>query len=382
MPHDQERYFANPTTGALRTPAPHDELLASLERINAFNPPVHTCSTNWSFHGFYTGPTSVAYLFHRLSQLYPDLEFKRQSLAEWAQEYLRLGAPSHRRAPTASNCGIGNEALAHLTMTALLKEDASVVSQLCSYEPTINDETDDGSNEWLYGRAGYLYYLRLCKTSLRQINHANIGSTIEKTVRRMLKVPKPWVWHGKQYLGAAHGTIGIICQIVLSMPEMAAQLHDLLTSVLAEQLDSGNFASSLRPGSSDKLVQFCHGGPGFVLSLRSLQPHYREDPALQTKMASAIRRAQSDAWRRGLLTKTPCLCHGIAGNALAVDDRARFLHLLSFMGSEAMEERGWLRGIERGHDIASLYTGEAGRAWAWAVADKDLPKTCIGYNDV
>ncbi|KAK8045544.1 hypothetical protein PG993_005568 [Apiospora rasikravindrae] len=380
MTGHQERYFANPTTGdALRTPAPHDELLASLERINTFNPPVHTCSTGWGFHGFYTGPTSIAYLFYRLSQLCPDLEFKQQPLIEWAQEYLRLGAPSHRHAPTASNCGIGNEALAHLTMTALLTEDGSVVTELCSYERTINDKTDDGSNEWLYGRAGYLYYLRLCKTSLTHIDHALINKTIEKTVRRMLKVPQPWVWHGKQYLGAAHGTIGTICQMVLSMPEMAPQLRELLNSVLDEQLDSGNFPSSLPAAGSDKLVQFCHGGPGFVLSLRSLRPYY---PELETKMAEAIRRAQADIWRRGLLTKTPCLCHGIAGNALALDDQAQFLHLLSFMGMDAMESAGWLRDIGRGHDMASLYTGEAGRAWSWAVADMNLSKTCIGYNDV
>ncbi|KAK7942469.1 uncharacterized protein PG986_011582 [Apiospora aurea] len=379
MPGHQERYFANPTTGALRTPAPHDELLASLERINAFNPPVHTCSTGWSFHGFYTGPTSIAYLFYRLSQLYPDLDFKQQPLVEWAQEYLRLGAPSHRKAPTPSNCGIGNETLAHLTMTALLTEDASVVTELCSYERTINDKADDGSNEWLYGRAGYLYYLRLCKTSLSHVNHENIDKTIEKTIRRMLKVPQPWVWHGKQYLGAAHGTIGIICQMVLSMPEMAPQLQELLISVLDEQLDSGNFPSSLPAAGPDKLVQFCHGGPGFVLSLRSLRPYY---PELEAKMDEAVRRAQADIWRRGLLTKTPCLCHGIAGNALALDDQAQFLHLLSFMGSDAMEKAGWLHDIGRGHDMASLYTGEAGRAWSWAVADKDLPKTCIGYSDV
>jgi hypothetical protein len=47
----------------------HQELLASLSRINLYNPPVQTCSTGWSFSGFYSGPTSIAYLFYRLSSL-------------------------------------------------------------------------------------------------------------------------------------------------------------------------------------------------------------------------------------------------------------------------------------------------------------------------
>jgi len=29
-----------------------------------------------------------------------------------------------------------------------------------------------------------------------------------------------------------------------------------------------------------------------------------------------------------------------------------------------------------------LYTGEAGRAWAWAVVDRQLEKRFLGYNDL
>ncbi|KAK8131636.1 hypothetical protein PG984_008074 [Apiospora sp. TS-2023a] len=365
--HQSDLYFANPTTGALRTPAPHKELLACLDRITALNPPVHTCSTGWDFHGFYSGPTSIAYLFWRLSLLYPELEFKQQSLLEWAEAYLNLGAPGHRPAPTAKDCGISNEMLAHAAMEVLLLDDVGAVRKLCLYGRVINDETDDGFNDWRHGRAGYLYYLRLCKSSLNFKDNPRINETIENTVRRMLKVPRPRVRHGKETLGAAQGTIGIICQIVLSMPKVAAELQDHLESLLDEQYD-------------DKLVQFCQGGPGFVQSLRSLRPYY---PELDTKIALAISRAQAEIWRRGLLKKMPCLCHGIAGNALALDDQAQFLHFLSFMSTEEMAERGWLRDIELGRqDMASLFTGEAGRAWSWAVADRNLPKTCIGFNDV
>ncbi|KAK7975358.1 glucose transporter rco-3 [Apiospora arundinis] len=379
----KQRYYTNPTNVTFGPPAkPHAELIECLERIDTFNPPVHTCSTDWKFQGFYTGPTSIGYLYYRLSQFYPELLIKRQSMADYAHEYLKLGGAqgNSQDAPTPSNCGIGNETLAHLTLTALLNEDESAVDKLCSYELDINDKDDNGSNEWLYGRAGYLYLLRACKTSLTRINHAKIDLTIAKTVCRMLEVPKPWLWKGKHYLGAAHGTIGSICQIVLSMPEMAPRLQGMFASLLDQQFRAtGNFPSSL-PRGDDKLVQFCHGGPGFVLSLRSLRPHF---PSLQARVDEAIRFAQEDTFMRGWLIKTPCLCHGIAGNALALDREEDFVRFVGFMTTAGMIRGGWMMEIEEGLNMSSLYTGEAGRAWLWAVADQGInPKTCIGYNDV
>ncbi|KAI0450895.1 hypothetical protein F5B21DRAFT_410087 [Xylaria acuta] len=374
-----DRYFENPTTSSQVVDG-RNELLASLKRITQLHPPVHTCSTGWSFSGLYSGPTSIALLFYRLSQTYPDLGFEHQSLLEWAQAYLQLGTRTPKRAPTPSHCGIGDETLAHLALGAVISEDSSLAKQLCAYAEVINSPTDNGSNEWLYGRAGYLYLLRLCQGVFPKEHHATTAArlerTINSTVNRMLSVPQPWVWHGKQYLGAAHGSISIITQVVLSAPSVADRLQPLILELLDHQFSSGNFPSSL-PAGSDRLVQFCHGGPGFVISLRTLLPYF---PEISEKIKDAISKAQSDIWRRGLLTKEPCLCHGIAGNALAFDKDDQFLHFLSFMGSEMVEDL--TRNSSRDADNAGLYTGEAGRAWCWAVADKNLPRTCIGYNDI
>jgi len=50
-------------------------------------------------------------------------------------------------------------------------------------------------------------------------------------------------------------------------------------------------------------------------------------------------------------------------------------------GSEmrALEKRGFM---EKSDHPESLWCGEAGRAWTWAVADKGLEKQLLGYNDV
>ncbi|KIW27881.1 uncharacterized protein PV07_07579 [Cladophialophora immunda] len=373
------RHFPNDQPPSLRADA-HVELLASLTRINTYNPPVQTCSTGWTFHGLYSGPTSVAYLFFRLSRLYPDLSFKGQSLLDWAQAYLDLGQSRRRETVDADHCGIANEALAQLAVRAAMEQDPSLVQELCAYEPVVNG-AGTGSDEWLYGRSGYLYHLRLAQSGFETGSRARelVEATVRKTVQRVLASKQPWTWHGKAYLGAAHGTFGILCQLVLSSPYCAPTVEGLLSSLLDTQLPSGNFPSSLPPGS-DKLVQFCHGGPGAILALRSLRPHF---PNLQGKIDSAIKAAQRDTWERGLLTKQPCLCHGVAGNALALDDDAEFQHFLACMSSDALERIGWLKEAGRDDQFVALYTGEAGRAWAWAVADKELhEKTCIGFNDL
>ncbi|KIW11012.1 hypothetical protein PV08_10311 [Exophiala spinifera] len=373
------RCFQNDLEPSRRADA-RQELYDCLTRINAYNPPVQTCSTGWSFSGLYHGPTSVAYLFLRLSQHYPDLTFKGQSLLDWAEAYLTLGA-SQSKSVDSSHCGVANETLAQVAIRAVIDRDPSLVQQLCSYQTMINDA--GGSDEWLYGRAGYLYLLRLAGSVFTKSSSSAakmIHETIQKTVQRILASGHPWTWHGKAYVGAAHGSFGILCQVVLSGPSAADSVEQILSQLLETQYPSGNFPSSL-PRSSDKLVQFCHGGPGVVLSLRSLRPHL---PRLREKIDSAIAAAQRDTWKRGVLVKDPCLCHGIAGNALALDDADEFQHFVTYMSSDSLEAQGWLEEAGRNDSFVGLYTGEAGRAWTWAVAEKfdQLIGKCIGFNDL
>ncbi|ETN42855.1 uncharacterized protein HMPREF1541_02013 [Cyphellophora europaea CBS 101466] len=386
---------------------PKEELLASLTRINTFNPPVQTCSTGWRFSGLYSGPTSVAYLFYRLAQLYPDLTFKSQSLSDWAASYLELGSSyitsgRHGREPVdPDHCGVANETLSQLAVRAALLEDASLAQQLCSYSTAINAQPN-GSDEWLYGRAGYLYLLRLVRFAFPASSHSSLIDTISKTIAttitRILASPQPWIWHGKPYIGAVHGSIGIITQILLSSAtpnQHAEQLGSRIHAILDLQLESGNFPSSSLPEktTSDRLVQFCHGAPGIVISLTSLAPYYPSATSdLSTRIEQAISSAQPVLEARGLLTKPPCLCHGIASNAMALasDDDNRFLEFLSHMGSDLLEARmSWMAEAGRNDAFVGLYAGEAGRAWMWGMADQARNHGrarqevgLIGYNDI
>ena len=401
------RYFT-PLSPPPAPPDPYSELLSSLSRINTFNPPVQTCSTGWTFNGFYAGPTSIALLFYRLSYLYPDLQFKSQSLLDWARAYLDIG--SHfldPKRPTVdpSHCGVANETLCQLALQAVFTKDASLGATLCGYSIRINSNStpEDGSNEWLYGRAGYLYLLRFVLKFFSNPSEGlirNFDNAISSTISSILKASFPWKWHHKPYLGAVHGSIGIITQLLLSssthtLQDNVERLGPSLIWVLDEQLPSGNFPSSHCKTGDDRLVQFCHGSPGVVISLYSIRPFYKDDPEVVARMDDAIAKAQPDLLARGLLTKSPCLCHGIPTNALAITDETKMIEYLSYMSTEVLEgEIGeklkWMSQAGRFDDFAGLYTGEAGRAWVWAMVDqmrkgggegKELGRGMIGFND-
>ena len=387
---------------------PHCELLSSLSRINTFNPPVQTCSTGWTFHGFYAGPTSIALLFYRLSHLYPNLQFKLQSFLDWARAYLDLGSQyldPKRPSVDPAHCGVANETLCQLALQAVITEDASLAENLCGYSIRINSNSipEDGSNEWLYGRAGYLYLLRLVLRFFPNLPESltrNLSNAVSSTIKSILTASFPWKWHHKPYLGAVHGSAGIITQILLSSspharPELVERIRSMIITILAEQLPSGNFPSSHGKTGDDRLLQFCHGSPGVIISLYSIRPFYEDDAEILASINNAIARAQPDLLARGLLTKSPCLCHGISTNALAINDQKKMLEYLSYMSTGILEggigqKLGWLSEAGHTDDFAGLYTGEAGRAWAWAVADQigkaggsaGAGRGLIGFNDV
>ena len=380
MPH-APRYFANdPQT--LERADPHKVLLKTLTIIVTQCSPQTGPPWGWDYSGLYSGPTSTAYLFYRLSLTHPGLQLKGRTMHDWCGAYLdgpRRRHPDGVGKLDPSHCGIAQEVFAHTAVTSVAKHDLDAVAQLCSYADTLLGS--GGSDEWLYGRAGYLYFLRLVKDGFRQEQRVQerIQEVIERVIDRILQSPRPWTWHKEAYLGAAHGAMGIITQIILSSPSRANMLESTLGELLDTQYPSGNLPPSIPVSNDDQLVQFCHGAPGFIISLTSLRTYFQD---LRGRIDTAITRGRECIWERGLLTKEPCLCHGIAGNALAFDDLEKFEHYLYFMTEEQLRKR-WHVGSS-GVDVSadSLFTSDAGRAWAWVVADKILPKRCIGYNDL
>ncbi|KAK5112457.1 hypothetical protein LTR62_004213 [Meristemomyces frigidus] len=368
------RYFKNDAPLARRDPRRQVE--ASLTRLVKEHPPSSLRPGGGLFHG----PVSVAYTFLVLQQLYPELEIAGQYLGQWSAAYLETAQKSFASypGPQAGKCGAGEDVMCLLAIGAASSKEADMAQSLCDYSAEVLDTETE--NEWLFGRAGYLYLLRLVKASFSDNKEILqlITDTQEDVIDAILETPRPWKWNGKAYVGAVHGAFGVITQVVLTNPtKYAPKLEMELAVLLTYQYDSGNFPSSIPP-EKDRLVQVCHGAPGVVVSLLSIQEYF---PSLKERIARAIAKGRECILERGLLTKEPCLCHGISGNALALEDKD-FEHFLSYTtGHEikSMEKDGLL---DPSSAPESLFEGEAGRAWTWAVADKGLAQRVLGYNDL
>jgi len=367
------RYFKNDS--ALSQRDPHKQVIASLDRIVTQYPPDSIKPGG----GLYKGPISIAFLFFALQEFYKDFTVESYSTGQFCAAYIKQAQDNIKDFPEPSpqNCGVANDILALLALGAASAKDRDMAGELCDFVDVALEA--DASNEWLYGRAGFLYLLRLVRASFLddKETYDMITDTADEVIEGILSSPRPWKWHGKAYVGAVHGSIGIITQIVLTDSKYAAYLEPELGALLSYQYDSGNWPSSLPPGK-DRHVQFCHGAPGVVSSLICIKPLFLK---LTERIDAAIRKGREVIKERGLLTKEPCLCHGISGNALALEDED-LKHFLTYTTKSKIRQLERDGMLERSDDPSGLWAGEAGRAWAWAVVDKELERRFIGYNDV
>lgn len=372
-PKSLPRYFRNDAPLGRRDA--HKQLLASLERLITDYPP-HKIPPGG---GLYYGPISVAYLFYALHREYPDLQLDDYPLNTWSAAYIEQAQANIKDfpAPSPSKCGVSNDIMSLLALYAVTAKDKDTARELCDQAAVLIEP--EAANEWLYGRAGYLYLLRLVRGAFKDSKEITelIEDTADEVIANIMDSPRPWKWHGKAYVGAVHGAIGIITQIVLTDASWAPKLQAELTVLLSYQYESGNFPSCLPPGK-DRLVQVCHGAPGVVSSLLSIRAFF---PDIADRIDKVVSRARACIWERGLLTKEPCLCHGITGNALALEDE-QFAHFLTYTTGHEIKAMARDHMLEKSDDPSALWCGEAGRAWAWAVADRGLPKRLLGYNDI
>ncbi|KAJ7026147.1 hypothetical protein C8F04DRAFT_1126326 [Mycena alexandri] len=289
---------------------------------------------------------------------------------------------------------------------------ASAVSMSLSEDR--RHDADDGGCEVLYGRAGLLYALLRLRTAskhndtepmdsnsgdlvttIRELSsRAQIELLVESIIQRGKsgatiyavqlagKLPAPplmWTWHGKCYLGAAHGVAGIL-HILLLCP--ADIVHPHMESILRTvewligcQDTHGNWptAAPLDPAEyrSDKeLVQWCHGAPGVLL-------------LLCTVLRCATFNLPRTTFRQGY--RVLDFATGVAGSVfalLAVSDVLDRVHTnknkLSHSDTTqpSDEEYCLMRAVHLahlavGHEAVpdhpwSLYEGLAGMCCAWA----------------
>ena len=310
------RYIPNEFPDLLSLSTPPEALLHdALRRIVRGEPPQASYHDAHKVSGVASGPTALAYLFLRLSKIHSNLNIDGYPPIHWAEAYLRGDRSRCRH--RSGNCGITSERVSLLALNACLSGSTAQVEEFIQgLAPILSPSSETPfPSELLCGRAGTLYLIRMLRYF---VPHA--GLLLEEPIttlnRQILDKGEDgkgnWFFHGKHYYGAAHGDIGIITQLVLTTPSLAPRLQPRLEKLLDAQFENGNWPSSAA-SSADRLVQFCHGAPGFIISLLALKQYF---PGLSSRIDHAVEMGRACIWERGLLRKEPSLCHGILGNSL------------------------------------------------------------------
>ncbi|EPT31253.1 lanthionine synthetase C family protein [Toxoplasma gondii TgCatPRC2] len=181
------------------------------------------------------------------------------------------------------------------------------------------------SDEWLYGRAGYLYgclFLNflapgsVSEAKIKQLSMKMLESG-EAYGRRTGASPLLYSWHDREYLGAAHGVMGIVYMLMLvepirNDPNAMRLVKGTLEWLLTLETKHHNWPA-VRGETDDYLCHFCHGATGavFAFGLGSIVFNNRE-------FQKAALRAATCVWKYGLLKKGPGICHGISGSGYAL----------------------------------------------------------------
>ncbi|KAH8703606.1 hypothetical protein BGW36DRAFT_355021 [Talaromyces proteolyticus] len=184
------------------------QLISSLLRLIKISPPQRpgTAANQSGSNGLFSGPTSLAYLFLWLSETHPDLNIDKRSPREWCLAYLDSGSGDLTHAQGLRGWGIMNEYLAwNIVKAAVTGEESSVLKLVKAVEIDFRYCPND-DNEFFSGRAGTLALLRIVRHFVPSVAD-QVNRCIPSLTSHIL-THAPWYFHGRSYIGAAHGNIG------------------------------------------------------------------------------------------------------------------------------------------------------------------------------
>jgi hypothetical protein len=201
-----------------------------------------------------------------------------------------------------------------------------------------------------------------------------------------------WTQHmfGRQstYLGAAHGFVGVALPLIrgrhLLRPEEWREWERCIVNTVQRTADRDGEESNWRPlldsteVTQKKLVQLCHGAPGFVVCLAGLPGTALDDLLLA---------AGETIWTAGPLNKGSNLCHGTGGNGYAflkLHQRTRDSRWLERARAFAMHGIAQTEedAARHGQGRYSLWTGDVGFAiylWDCVRANAQFPTLDVFY---
>lgn len=247
-------------------------------------------------------------------------------------------------------------------------------------------------HELLYGTAGVLYSVLSVSKCIQcdQLifdlvrNIIDAGHAAYKSGKDGQPYRLVYYFHESEYLGAAHGLIGVIHILLQAILHLANSntfkplitnkildpIYNSLNFLLHLQYSDGNFPSSVKdyhigylqsnrstPYKAPKLTQFCHGATGFVAPLRlatKVLNNFPSDIVKSQTLVNAAEKAAQHVWEKGLLKKGYNLCHGIVGSVCSLQASSSLSSRASLLClSRDIEE---IQQTIEGYDTGNRYT--------------------------
>lgn len=280
----------------------------------------------------YVGLSGIAFMFLKLSQSplkdeYPALELAKL-YADAAEESLMLSGSRKHISLLSGDAGV------HIVSAAVSKAigrspDNYIKNLLKGILIFNNPEyLDDGQDEMLVGRCGFVMGLNWLSQQLNsEVISSNEMSKLAQIILKSgrnysqinnLDVPLMYQYHGREYLGAAHGISAILFSLLqtdLNENDMK-DVKETIDKILALQNSSGNFPSKYNKSESH-LVHWCHGCPGIIYLMAKAFKIFGDQKYLNSCIKSG-----DLVWEKGLLKKGPGICHGIGSSG--------YVHLLLY----------------------------------------------------
>ncbi|KAL5289061.1 LANCL3.2 family protein [Megaselia abdita] len=284
----------------------------------------------------YVGSAGIAYMFWKMGKSTEvKTMFPTQELAEQYIKISKKNAKHHRRR-SDDRCAflLGNAGIYAVAAVISHSSGDSTSMQenlklfLEGYDVCKNIEfASYGGDEVLVGRAGYLsgcYWLNKNIESkpirdeiILNLFETTVESGRQYSMKNNSPLPLMYQYHGTEYLGAAHGVIGIFHMLLTSSCKDLdnKDYKDIKQSVdffVSLQDEEGNFPTALediRTRREKRLIHWCHGAPGAVFLLIKSFNIFKDQKYLKSaELASEV------IWKKGLILKGPGICHGVAGN--------------------------------------------------------------------
>jgi len=243
---------------------------------------------------------------------------------KYAEISIQMYTPSKRKPLLTFWCGGPGPFALMAILHKMNKEEQKVkeyVGKILEFMKWVHDDSFE-SDELLYGRAGLLYSLMYLNKYLKDDSIHAACIEIAKAILKRGKLlesqsPLMYEWHERRYLAGAHGLSGIL-YLLLDLKEIMNDEQykkDIIGSIdflASQELPSGNYPTR-EEGTSDELVQWCHGATAILMLYCKAEKLLKE-----TKWRKHAERAANCIWKRGLLKKGVGLCHGISGNGYAL----------------------------------------------------------------